>query len=331
MGSNLFILREMKINGFLILRGAVPFSVRKRILQQSQQQSNRFSTNQPPQTGGQPTTIYWENKLTSAFFDTRNRDFPLVGDVTSASAYDTTKQPELGHSLTAERGLRTLWQLTQEKGSEQPTNADGTVAQHGLDPAVIPKEMAESDEAGAFAYLRSPTVDVAAVPCPKLLRKDLPSLFPGQKFAESRTVTVLNVTQKSEHDMSTWSPAVELERDTLIAKFVSSANAVCTALYNRGFWADFIDPTSGRPYLGQYTNATLFETDERYKQLGVTIDDLGCCKIIKHLNWGTHAFVGSIFTDAPFDAEEIQTLVSSSAKNSRSNQQHVVQHEQHQK
>lgn len=52
-------------------------------------------------------------------------------------------------------------------------------------------------------------------------------------------------------------------------------------------------------YLGQNTNASLYETDERYRKLGFEIDDLGCCKVIRHHIWGTHSYIGCLFTNAP--------------------------------
>ncbi|XP_077584949.1 metabolism of cobalamin associated Db [Stigmatopora nigra] len=135
--------------------------------------------------------------------------------------------------------------------------------------------------------------------CPEKLRKDLQNLFPE---APSSQVTVITVTHKTKNDMTGWSSRVDEERAYLLDKFVEGAKKICLILQKEGFWADFIDPSSGLAFYGPYTNNTLFETDDRYRHLGFQIEDLGCCRVIRHPLWGTHAFVGIIFNNAPSDS-----------------------------
>ncbi|NXO77553.1 MMAD protein, partial [Sitta europaea] len=131
--------------------------------------------------------------------------------------------------------------------------------------------------------------------CPELLRKDFQSLFPE---VNSSQLTVLTVTQKTKNDMTVWSQEVEEEREQLLEKFINGAKEICYAISSEGYWADFIDPSSGLAFFGPYTTNPLLETDERYRHLGFSVDDLGCCKVIRHNLWGTHVVVGSIFTNA---------------------------------
>ncbi|XP_069081320.1 cobalamin trafficking protein CblD isoform X2 [Pleurodeles waltl] len=126
------------------------------------------------------------------------------------------------------------------------------------------------------AYFENAKVECAIQSCPELLRKDFESMFP--EFPDNNLM-VLTVTQKTENDMTIWSEEVESEREMLLEKF-----------------------------FGPYTNNTLFETDERYRHFGFCIDDLGCCKVIRHNLWGTHVVVGSIFTNAPSDSHVMRKL-----------------------
>uniref|UniRef100_A0A8C5KHX7 Methylmalonic aciduria and homocystinuria type D protein, mitochondrial n=3 Tax=Jaculus jaculus TaxID=51337 RepID=A0A8C5KHX7_JACJA len=157
----------------------------------------------------------------------------------------------------------------------------------------------------AETYFDSARVECAIQTCPELLRKDFESLFPE---AANSKLMILTVTQKTENDMTIWSEEVETEREMLLEKFVHGAKEICYALQAEGYWADFIDPSSGVAFFGPYTNNTLFETDERYRHLGFYIDDLGCCKVIRHSLWGTHVFVGSIFTNAAPDSHIMKKL-----------------------
>ncbi|KAJ7345766.1 hypothetical protein JRQ81_001716 [Phrynocephalus forsythii] len=157
----------------------------------------------------------------------------------------------------------------------------------------------------AKTYFETAKVECAVQTCPELLRRDFESLFPD---VSCNNMTVLTVTQKTVNDMTAWNEEVENEREALIENFISGAKEICCALSAEGYWVDFIDPTSGLPFFGPYTNNTLFETDERYHHLGFSVEDLGCCKVIRHNLWGTHVVVGSIFTNAPADSPIMKKL-----------------------
>ncbi|XP_062354630.1 cobalamin trafficking protein CblD isoform X2 [Cinclus cinclus] len=157
----------------------------------------------------------------------------------------------------------------------------------------------------AETYFENAKVECAVQSCPELLRKDLQSLFPE---VSCRYLTVLTVTQKSRNDMSVWSQEVQDERELLLENFISGAKEICCAISSEGYWADFIDPSSGLAFFGPYTNTPLLETDERYRLLGFSVDDLGCCKVIRHNLWGTHVVVGSIFTNAEPDSPIMRKL-----------------------
>ncbi|XP_056145645.1 metabolism of cobalamin associated Db [Lampris incognitus] len=148
----------------------------------------------------------------------------------------------------------------------------------------------------AEQYFDNSLVECAIQSCPELLKKDFQSMFPE---APSNDMMVVTVTQKTQNDMTGWSEAVEVEREEMLDKFIAGAKEICFALWREGFWADFIDPSSGLAFFGSYTNNPLFETDERYRHLGFRIEDLGCCRVIQHALWGTHVFVGTVFTNAP--------------------------------
>ncbi|CAF4320010.1 unnamed protein product, partial [Rotaria sp. Silwood2] len=75
------------------------------------------------------------------------------------------------------------------------------------------------------------------------------------------------------------------------------------------YCVDFIDPSNGKPYYGPSTSDALFETDERFRNFGINIVDLGCCRVIQHLQHGTHVFVGCIFTSASKMDPHVQNLL----------------------
>ncbi|KAM8855264.1 metabolism of cobalamin associated Db [Spinachia spinachia] len=160
----------------------------------------------------------------------------------------------------------------------------------------------------ADRYFDSSSLECAVQCCPEPLKKDFQSMFPD---APSTGMMVVTVTQKTRNDMTSWCAEVEQEREQMLDKFCDGAQEICHALQREGFWADFIEPSSGLAFFGSYTNNTLFETDDRYRHLGFQIEDLGCCRVIRHSLWGTHVFVGTIFTSAPPGSLVMERLQSS--------------------
>lgn len=165
------------------------------------------------------------------------------------------------------------------------------------------EDLQEASKPSVSPLWNQNNVECCVQDCPSFVKRSLTELFSGNGFKREDSLTVLTVSQKTKHDMATWSEEVENERESLFEIFVENAKQVCEHLQAAGYWADFIDPSSGKAYFSEHSNATLFETDERFNHLGFTVDDLGCCKVIRHKLWATNVFVGAIFTNAPTDCE----------------------------
>ena len=58
-----------------------------------------------------------------------------------------------------------------------------------------------------------------------------------------------------------------------------------------GYWADFINPFSGQPYLNPHKNSVLYKTDERFRCVGFKVEQKTNCKVIASDN--TKNFIGT--------------------------------------
>jgi len=159
-------------------------------------------------------------------------------------------------------------------------------------------------------YLNDASVEICAQKCPKILFEDFKQIFVDMPAAsKNEKITVITITQKSINDMSIWSSEVSNEREQLMKSFVQTATEVCHLFRANNYWSDFIDPASGHAYFGSHSNAVMTETCENYESLGFTIDDLGCCKVITHSQWGSSVFVGSVVTNATLTDDVIAKLL----------------------
>ncbi|XP_055345759.1 cobalamin trafficking protein CblD-like [Paramacrobiotus metropolitanus] len=177
----------------------------------------------------------------------------------------------------------------------QDSRLSGLQNQIVVDATMPPQRM----ERSADMRIETDQVECVVQECSDKARQSLCDLFPGGFPEEAHgKLTAVIVSHKTKNDMSIWSTDMELEREELTAQFVEIAKEIVEALKENSVWGDFIDPSSGRPYFSPYTNSTMFETDDRYRHFGFTVQDLGCCKCLEHPIWGPNAFVGCILTSA---------------------------------
>jgi len=234
--------------------------------------------------------------IRAGIFGPSDHRLPLPGDIGLSQQLDPITRPPITYQR--QHRARTLPDvLTSRTNHETQVQA---IDQYILNGEDADKEVLE--EVTKDMPKPADILECHAQQCPELVKKDFLDLFPGHNL-QSGPLSVITLCQKTRHDMGGWSEDMEMERDELTEYFIMAADEICSIFKKEGYWADFIDPSSGRPYHGQFTNATLFETDERYRHMGFRIEDLGCCKIISHRAWGSHVFVGAIFTNAPVESD----------------------------
>lgn len=219
-------------------------------------------------------------------------------------ASETTQAALTNESITISKNVPTSLNETLLKPQNSGINVD-------VLNQFYEKKLQIEEQTSLDFELKPSTMDnleCLAVDCTEGMKKDFKGLFMYRDIQLEATLSVITLSQKTINDMSSWSPDVEDEREALLEHFIEGAKDICTAIQKAGYWADFVDPESGRPFYSAYTTDTLFETDYRYKKLGFEINDLGCCKVIVHSVWGVNVYVGSLFTNAPIDHPVITKL-----------------------
>lgn len=272
----------------------------------SNQGRNNSNERSPPpdvkEVTGEPIHS-WLN-IRAGIFGPSDQRLPLPGDVGLGHKLEATTQTSASFQnpvLKSPPDVLTI--VTNHEQQLQALDQLNSSPRKGVEVVKLTSDMPRPNE----------VLECRVQDCPELVKKDFLDLFPGRNIRDA-PLSVLTLSQKTEHDMSGWSEEMENEREELIEYFIQAADEICSKLKNEGYWADFIDPSSGRPFHGPYTNATLFETDERYRHMGFRIEDLGCCKVISHRLWGTHVFVGAIFTNAPVDSEVLEDIMNTHQK-----------------
>ncbi|XP_044738189.1 retinoblastoma-like protein A [Chrysoperla carnea] len=133
--------------------------------------------------------------------------------------------------------------------------------------------------------------------CPMVLRKGVIELFGntnGGRLVDlkSSILTVVTLVQypKNIYQRSTTDTELNIENDDdiiekLAKNFVLAAQDICMTLTIMGYWADFINPFSGKPYFSSQTSSltsSIYNTDQRFRCLDFQIVKQNNCTIIKN-------------------------------------------------
>jgi Methylmalonic aciduria and homocystinuria type D protein len=92
---------------------------------------------------------------------------------------------------------------------------------------------------------------------------------------------------------------------------VLAAKEICARLRLHGFWADFMNPFSGKPFYSYSSGKKLYKIDDRFRGLGIRFENLNNCLIIEP-NDAT-IFTGNIFTTGPNDMKSMKALLADDA------------------
>ncbi|CAH1112956.1 unnamed protein product [Psylliodes chrysocephalus] len=149
-------------------------------------------------------------------------------------------------------------------------------------------------------------ITVKVQKCPTLLRGTVKDLFPYRPLEDNSVLSVVTIALKPNiKDMRT---NKELETERLAQTFLITAKKICDKLRTAGYWADFINPFSGRPYFTPSTLTELYQTHEKFRCLDFQIVEIKDCKVISNDDDSLKQFVGSLFTSAACNKRNLNSV-----------------------
>jgi hypothetical protein len=156
-----------------------------------------------------------------------------------------------------------------------------------------------------FDNLDNKKLHIATKKCPMLLRKNLHEMFPAPEvIAENDKLTLITLSQASI-------AAVDHEKAAI--NFVLAAREICSRLRLHGFWSDFLNPMSGRPFHSYHQKSLYKLNDERFRGLCMKFEEIKAsgaednCLLISEDK--STKFSGSIFSNIPANIELIKDLI----------------------
>ena len=188
-------------------------------------------------------------------------------------------------------------------------------------PAAPPGEPAAAAPRRSHETLVAPTllpngIEYSVHTLPRAFRADLQPVLPGVPLDDAANATaaaaaaaaaataaapflLVPTCQRAAVDLVRWDDEVAAEKDLLLERFVAWAAAVCDALAARGCWGDYVDPCSGLAVRTPHSRVPYPEVDAFETLLRWRTGVAGCCRVLSHPTWGTHAYLATLFARAP--------------------------------
>ncbi|XP_055918880.1 methylmalonic aciduria and homocystinuria type D homolog, mitochondrial [Eupeodes corollae] len=130
--------------------------------------------------------------------------------------------------------------------------------------------------------------------CPSLIKKNLHELFPAPEVVSSEKLSLM--TLKYDGDIEQGA-----------SKFVLAAREITSRLRLHGYWADFMNPFSGKPFYSWSSGKNLYKIDDRFRGIGMKLISQNNCIIISSDK--DSAFSGAIYSNAPSNFDLLKSLI----------------------
>jgi len=157
-----------------------------------------------------------------------------------------------------------------------------------------------------FSNKDNSKLHIATQKCPLLIRKNLHELFPAPEvITESEKLTLITLSQAVVEQSK--------EHEKAAIHFVLAAREICSRLRLHGYWCDFLNPMSGRPFHSYHQKSLYKLNDERFRGLCMKFEEIkavganeNCVLICEDKST---RFSGTVFTNIPPNLELIKDLI----------------------
>eukprot|EP00043_Microstomoeca_roanoka_P014505 m.143797 g.143797 ORF g.143797 m.143797 type:complete len:185 (+) comp16026_c0_seq5:150-704(+) len=145
--------------------------------------------------------------------------------------------------------------------------------------------------------IRQSTLEISVHSCPPRFAPHFKQIFDPD--IDTDRLLIVPTFRKSKADLVGIGGHIEEEKDQLLEEFAEEAKQVCGRIQEQGFWADYVDPASGLPALGERHAGIYPEVLGAQTFLKYDILNAGCCQILNHPVFGTKVYPATMFTTAP--------------------------------